>query len=574
MSRRPLYLLAPAVLACALGYLVWPEAPAFGSKTTSEQAADPSAPSLRAHDSAIRANDSVAKKARYKLTFEHRATIDGKEAVVVETTGTWTTIERTGGDIEVQLSATRIAIKGDQAPSNQDVAAPFTLKKHDGALLAVAFPKTTTDRAHNLLISIATASQYTDRPGQTWKVEEQDLTGKYEAIYTRSDKRVQRKRGAYTQLTSSNGSPINGNTLKSTEDSVFSFDEQGLVSAAIKLDQQSELGQGLPSITMALRVKLERIDSAEVALIAAASHDSTAIASRVDRGSIERNRRLSIVAGATLGDLLGAAKSAAHLTEDVPLRYREQAKVMRRITALVELEPTAANEVASMIKKDPTDLDSARLLSGALSSADSAQATNALTGLLGDELPDAVKSAVVTNLGLAKVPTAESQAALTKALDGPLGNQAALALGTQAHTLGEDAGVGAVDTLLARYEAAKTSEERVTYIEALANTGSREVLPVMNAAMNGNDFTAARAGALGLRLIPGDDVDDTLYGLMATGSVVTLDAIKAVGYRAPTAWRPRLEKVREMYQGENRVLEAIQAVLSQWAPLEVAAPEN
>ncbi len=574
MSRRPLYLLAPALLACAVGYFAWPASPALGTSSTKEQGAQQVAPSLQHHDSARNPTDAIAKKARYKLTFEHRSTIDGKEAVVVETAGTWTTIERTGGDIEAQLSPTRIAIKGDQAPSNQDVAAPFTLKMHDGLLLAVAFPKGTTDRAHNLLVSIATALQYTDRLGQTWTVEEQDLTGKYEATYSRVDQRVQRKRGAYTQLTSAGGSPANGNVLQSNEESWFSFDEQGLVSATIKLDQQSALGQGLPTIAMVLRVKLERIESTDVTLVAAPSHDAASIAPRVDRGAVEKNRRLSIVAGATIAELLDAARSAAHLSEDTPLRYRERAKVMRRITALVELEPNAANEVAAAIKKDPADLDAARLLSGALGSAESPRATNALSSLLGQELPEETRSAVLMNLGLARAPTAESEAALTQALDGSLGNQAALALGSQAHTLGEEDGAGAVDTLLTRYEAAKTPEQRLAYIEALANTGSREVLPVMHAAISGNDFTAARAGALGLRLIPGEDVDDTLFGLIAKGSVVTLDAIKAVGYRSPSIWEPRLEKVRVMYQGEKRVLEAIQAVLSQWANLKVAPPGN
>lgn len=574
MSRRPLYLLAPAFLACALGYFAWPESSALGTNSPKEQAAEQTASNRDKHESAQQPMNGVATKARYKLTFEHRSTIDGKEAVVVEIAGTWTTIERAGGDIEAQFAASRIAIKGDEAPSNQDVADSFTLKMHDGGLLAVAFAKGTTDRAHNLLVSIATALQYTNRPGQTWTVEEQDLMGKYEATYNRVGQRVQRKRGAYTQMTSSNGSQTNGNTLQSTEDSSFLFDEKGLVSATIKLDQQSALGQGLPTIAMALRVKLERIDSTEVPLVAAPFRDATSIAPRVDRGLAERNRRLSIVAGATMTELLEAAKSAAHLGEDAPLRYREQAKAMRRLTALVELEPTAANELAAAIKKDPSDLDSARLLSGALSSAESPQATNALSSLLGDELPEETKSTVLMNLGLAKAPTVESTSALTKALDGPLGNQAALALGSQAHTLGEEDGAGAVDTLLSRYEAAKTSEERLAYIEALANTGSREVLPVMHAAISGNDFTAARAGTLGLRLIPGDDVDDTLWGLIAKGTIVTLDAIKATGYRTPSVWKPKLEKAQTMYQGENRVLEAIQAVLSQWKSLEVAAPAN
>ena len=80
--------------------------------------------------------------------------------------------------------------------------------KRDGALALAGFPEGTTDAAKNLLGSLAATLQVTLRRGSAWAVEEQDLTGRYEARYQRLADRIARTRGSYTQLNSGGSAPL------------------------------------------------------------------------------------------------------------------------------------------------------------------------------------------------------------------------------------------------------------------------------------------------------------------------------------------------------------------------------
>ena len=149
-------------------------------------------------------------------------------------------------------------------------------------------------------------------------------------------------------------------------------------------------------------------------------------------------------------------------------------------------------------------------------------------------MPPSTRDQILMNLALAKAPTADSAAALADQLDGPQSSTAALALGAQAGTLGDDASGDAIDTLLERYADATTIADKILYLDALANTGSRRALPVMqDAIQQGESYPLACAGAFGLRRIPGDDVDDLLQALIQGGTVVIVQAIKATAYRSP-----------------------------------------
>ncbi len=138
----------------------------------------------------------------------------------------------------------------------------------------------------------------------------------------------------------------------------------------------------------------------------------------------------------------------------------------------------------------------------------------------------------------------------------------------QARGLGDDgAGGDATAQLLQRYAAATSEADKITYLTALGNTGSREALPVMQAAITGDDYNLATVGTFGLRLIPGDDVDDTLLGLIQSGSNVILQAIQATAYRSPAVWQGRLEQAQVQFSTQKRVLDAIAAVLVRWSAL-------
>lgn len=571
MSRRPLYLVVPALLACALGYLkLAPSTASALAKTAATSAAVVEEAPREARPSAPRAR---VTQARYRLVSEHRALVNGVESAKVMVQGAWITTPRTGDRTEVRLSADRITVTGDKAPLPGDVAAPFVMENRDGVLAALAFSDATPGKSRDFLAGLATLLQHSDRPGDTWTVEEEDLAGVYEAQYTRSGDTVTRQRGRYTKMRGPSGLEAReGDALQSSEESRFTFDAKGLVRATVKLAQTSVIAKGMPTVEIRATATLVREDVAEVALEAGARLAPEAITTHVDHAAIARRRQEKLVAGAHASELIADARAAAHLDRKEPGVDRQRNTALRRLSALVQLEGDTAREIGQAIREDANDAESVRLLAGSLASAKSSDATGALASLLDAPLPDESRSIVLANLALARKPTAESAAALTSALDQPMGAQAALALGAEAARLGDDpASNDAVGTLLARYEAATTPAERRLYLEALGNTGSREALPVMLAAIQGGDYALARAGALGLRLIPGDDVDDALAVLIESASPVMFEALEAVGSRSPTLWKPRLVALEERFAGQKRVLEAIEALLTRWGNLSVPA---
>ena len=247
---------------------------------------------------------------------------------------------------------------------------------------------------------------------------------------------------------------------------------------------------------------------------------------------------------------------------------KARADARKRLSALAEIDASAPARIADTIRKSPGDAQLVSLVAGALASSHAAEATDALGSLLQDDLPPSARDAVLMNLALAKAPTPESAAALEDQLDGAQRSTAALALGAEAGQLGDDgAGGNAVDTLIERYDDATTIADKLLYLDALANTGSHRVLPIMQDAIHqGQSYDLACAGAFGLRRIPGDDVDDLLAALIQNGTVVIVPAIKATAYQSPPlAAAPR--RLPAGLPGRQARRRHIQAVLVTWAEL-------
>jgi hypothetical protein len=572
MSRRPLLALAPVLVASALGLAAW-SAHRDAPRATSSVAA---AAALPATAVGARPAAAEARRSRYRLSWEQHAFAGGREQAAVILDGLWTTTERAGAPSSAQLAATRIVGRGAAAPSAADLAAPVALGATDGVLDAMGFDAETPRAARALLTSLATALQHTDRPGPSWSVEEEDVLGRYVASYTRAaGGRVVRTRDRYTHLRGGAGlTAERAPGLSPVERSELRFDADGLASAHVTVRHAFSLGEGMPAVELTLVATLEREDVATVALPPAAGPDLSPLSDHADRAGITRLRDEARVAGAKAPELLAEARRVAHLDARPADGQRHRSVIVKRLAALARLDGGAAAAIAEGIRREPADLAAVSLLAGSLASANAPAATNALAGLLDDALPADTRGAVLVNLGLARVATGESVAALTSALDAPQGATAALALGTQAGKLGEDgAGTEAVDQLLARLAAATSDDERGLYLEALANTGSRQALPALQAALQDPSFALARLGAYGLRFIPGDDVDDLLLALLQGGSVVTVEAVKATAYRSAALWQPRLEAARAQFAGEKRVLDTIAAVLGRWAAPAPAQPE-
>ncbi|MBW2737085.1 MAG: hypothetical protein JRH20_32290, partial [Deltaproteobacteria bacterium] len=196
-------------------------------------------------------------------------------------------------------------------------------------------------------------------------------------------------------------------------------------------------------------------------------------------------RHLKTLGDANLEQLMGQLSA---LKDDDDSR-QARLTLMSQLTALLALKPA---EVESVKKKLYEDLPAhqAATLIGALANAETPQAQGALAGLAADSVVDGEKRAMALGLlGLAKEPSGEATETAQRLMDDvdeDLGNTAKLAVGNMASALaraGDDRGNELVDTLIARYNAATSIEERALLIDALGNSGDAQVLSVVGAAL-------------------------------------------------------------------------------------------
>ena len=570
MTRRSPLRLAPllaAALCLSVIALVWWRShrgtrPVFSSAAGAEEGA----PGGEVEGMPAQGNGETAIRARYHLTSEHFAIADGRSQASVRIEGEWTLTGRAAGRTEARFAATTLAAAGEKAPSPAEVAGPIELVKSEGVLAAIAFPDEMPRAARALLTGLATTFQFTDRPGETWTVEEEDLMGRYVAEYHRTGPdRVTRKRTRYTGLRGRGGlSSAEARGLQADETSELRVDRNGVVSASVTVGWTMSITRGQEPLRMSMQAKMERVGFDVVPLTAGLGLSAGAISDHVDRAALAHRRDLALVAGETTPQLLAGAERVAHLDRTASGTNQARAEMLRRLSAQVRLDPQAAGALAVAIRQRATDRDQVNLIAGALSSSDVPAGANALASLLADDkLPPQTRSVVITDLALANAPTIDSARALAASLGGAMGNEAALALGSEAGKLGAD-GQDLIDELLQRYAAASSRDERRVYLLALANSGDRKVLPTLLDAIRGGDFELSRAATFGLRLVPGDDVDELLLTLIQGASPVVIEAIQATGYRSAELWKPRLLAIKPQYENQKRVLDTIQAMLSHW----------
>ncbi len=210
------------------------------------------------------------------------------------------------------------------------------------------------------------------------------------------------------------------------------------------------------------------------------------------------------------------------------------------------------------------------ILAGALGSVGLPQATDALANAM-PELSDSDRLNAVISLGLTPASTDTGIGALKDVLEDPaLSSTAALALGNQARKITQADTESTTDTvddlvqlLLDGYANATTVGERKSYLGALGNTGDERVLPVLEQVIDSAVPVLEAQATYSLRFIPGDMVDVLLAQQLARDvHTVQEQAIRAIGSRAPSLWRERLETVQsEMSPALQR---RVELVLNTW----------
>jgi hypothetical protein len=317
-------------------------------------------------------------------------------------------------------------------------------------------------------------------------------------------------------------------------------------------------------VQLVLHASLDRASIEHVVPPGGDAFVAAPIASYADFEGARRNADLSLVNGASMADLLVELKQAAAIAGREGGNARAQ--VMARLAALIRLDPEVAEEVAQHVRDHAGELDETKVLLGALASTRIAAGTNALAGLMGDELPDPARAAVVGALSFSSPPTDASLKALSAGIEQPHGDQSALGLGTHGRKLRAQDPAGAdaaTDLLLQHHARAATDNERRLYLEALGNNGAPRALPILRTAIAGDNRKLAAAAAFSLRYVPGAEVDTLLEQSIARPEVA-LAAIRAAGYRDAAHWRPLLIAAQEQYAGNDGIQGEIRAILRRW----------
>lgn len=561
--RRRYLLLAPAAATAVL---------ALRPSSGEPAGAAPQASARDARFAPQRAGGARVARARYRVELEQRVTVPGKAPLELRAAGAWIVTPRADGRTEVRFSPASLDGPPGELPRPADLQAPAQLVREGGVLTAIGFPDEMPVAAKKLLTGIATAFQYTDKSGDGWTAGEEDPTGRYEAVYWRSDGAIKRKRSRYLALRGPEGlSEEAARGAVPTEQARFAVDAHGVVTARVELDVEIALGEAMEPVRLSLRGRLEREAIEQVAAPGGPALAAAPISGFADFEGARRNADRSFVDGATVSDLLAEVKRTAAL----PGREggNARAQVLARLAALVRLEPEAAEQIADHLRRHPGELAEVRLLAGALASTRVAAGTDALAGLLGDEpplpppLPDDARGAVVGALSFSSPVTPASLRALSAGLDRPHGTQAAFGLGTHGRKAREQdpaAADAALELLLDRHARAGSDAERRLYLEALGNSGGARALPVLRAAIEGGDRRLGGAAVFSLRFVPGADADALIEQAIARPELA-FAAIRAAAYRDPARWRPLLAAAQAQYPDHNGIQGEIRAILRRWS---------
>lgn len=508
----------------------------------------------------------LVPRATYRLLYEQEVRVDGQPPMDVVVQGQWTTTPLRNGRAEVRFAPDTLHGPDGALPAAGDLAAPVQLAIVDGVLGGMAFPQAMPAPARTLLTTLAGTFQRSERPGERWTVTEEDVVGRYDAVYVRTGDTIARTRAAYRATRGPDGlSAAAAAAVTPAESTRFEVDADGLVRARVELTLRIAIGQGAPEVDLRVRASLERTALAWVAPPAAPLLAVDALSDHADHAGARRSADERFVDGASAAVLMAELARVAALDPAAAGVGNQRAQLVSRLGTAVRLDPALAAQVAAMVRAHGDRTMEVELLAGALSSAGVPEATDALAGLLGAELPAPARTAVMNALTMSEPTTATSLAALTSSLDGADAAQAAYALGAHRRAAGADladAATHATRTLVDRARAA-SGPARTVYVQALGNTGDPAALPLLRDAIATGDANLAADALFSLRFVAGAEADALLTEALGDPERA-FGAIRAIGYRDPETWRAALEAAKARYADDNKVQTALRGIFRRW----------
>lgn len=564
MTHRLLPVAALAALAVTYFTLTEGPTPLAADAPATQRAATTSP---RAVPEALGAAAPITRPLAYRLEYRAEWVVDGGTPTVVAIGGQWTE-QPSGGDRHVALTGVTIT-EHDALPTAAELTAPFALRVRGAQLLGLRVQPKASEATRRTLASLANAFWASPDAGTTWVRTEEDMSGRFEAHYTRADNTVTKTITRYLALRGPEGlSPKGADVLEPGGETRFTYDAIGLLRAEVDTTLTSDMN-GVSPVTARIRASLVRVDD-DPAPLAAAQLTPMNFDALLDFQGQAEQRDAELLDGADAHTLLAELAQATHIDRVTAEGRAARSLLLKRFSALARLEPAALPTLTAAIKAQAAEGASTSLLMGALASARTAAATDALADL-STELEGDAHHRSLNALNLAHTATEHSMEVLGAALEDDAGDAAALALGSQARKLADDApeaSTSAVTRLLEGLAAAQSPAEQATYIKALGNAGDRQALPALVALIEGN-ATLRGLALRALRFMPGDDVDALLMPHVQPASPAFQDALYAVAFRDPTRWAEHLRTLREalsaMETPPAEAVGSIDQVLARWS---------
>lgn len=547
--------LALAVAAIALAALI-------ASSSTPEPAPSDAAPYAagaasappRAADGllglgAAAADEPVGTWRRYALHLSASAELEpdseqGARRLGLDVRGVWraTLVEHTADrrTYELRLESPEVSLPGAAtAPGGEDalaeaLAAPhFAVIGGDGRLVDLWVPPATDGAVWRLWYSMASAAQFARQPRDRgeWTSEELDPAGEYLAEYRRvGPGHYEKRKLRYLRVRTDDGWAerdaaalgLDGVLRIETADGDWPRSVHGVELAWTEGDD------ALVRVRARTEIDLSFSDS---------GHDDEAAERLADaRGHFYRG---DVAPAAGRAADAAPAASFAELTAIFESGTVEASLLVERFAATFAADPGAPAEAVAWLADNP-DADPTGALAAALGAAGTPAAQDALIALATDaSVSDRHASDALLELGRTREPTEASVATLLAAMEHDSrerSSTATLALGNAADALfgpRPDRAAELVAELSARLDRSTDQAEAVTLLAALGNTAAAEALAPIAARLEAPQPALRSAAAEALRLIPGDQVEGLLAGVLAGDEHpgVRARAAYALGYR-------------------------------------------
>ena len=378
----------------------------------------------------------------------------------------------------------------------------------------------------------------------TWQAEEENTAGSYLAKYQLLDS----NKNGYTCSKINNGyvhlrSLVPDQTINDNGRSAISIDSSGIMTG---LDMQEEKAVLVHNDTISLSkgkalarlVSAGKATSSEIKTMlqlagSARYQEKTALSARLSDEKINR-----LTYSRTLGD--DSYKTLISALRATPVDDAETIdKLTSKFRALAYLFPHYCKDISQLLQSAPVGSPVFKVLSEALNNVQTPAAVDGIADVIAARANEEdVMIELLPMLTTTPVPTSKAETTvkqlLLSATSLNIKTTAELALGGMAYNfikIDSNRSVDITNYLLKRMELEPDTLQKIT---VLANTGAKQVLPVLEGYFQNHKVSAEvrQTSVLGLRLIENQEADELLQRMLKdTDSVVVKLAKDVIAFR-------------------------------------------